>query len=132
MSNKQKAKLRFVEWEHYALEDEKIIKIALKENGPPNQICLHSEQMAEKYLKGYLFYQKHIPLKIHQLDKLLTECQQYDKSFIKLKQEALKLSDYYIESRYPRDIIEFSKQEAQEAYKMAKKVKKFILSKIKS
>jgi len=129
-NDKIKAKLRFKEWKHYALEDEEIIKIALKEDGPANQICLHSEQMVEKYLKGYLSYQKHKLLKIHQLDKLLLECKKYDKSFSKLSKEALKLSDYYIETRYPGDYFECSRKEAEEAYRMAKKIKRFILSKI--
>ena len=68
-----KAKMRFEEWEQYALEDEQIIVIALKENGPPNQICLHAEQMAEKYLKGYLFFNKEVPRKVHQLDQLVED-----------------------------------------------------------
>jgi HEPN domain-containing protein len=67
MDEKEKAAKRFEEWEKYALEDEQIIVLALKEGGPPNQICLHAQQMAEKYLKGYLAFNKNIPLKTHQM-----------------------------------------------------------------
>ncbi len=74
MEDKDKAKKRFAEWEHYALEDEQIVKIALKENGPPNQICLHAQQMAEKYLKGFLAFHKNMLLKTHEMDKLVSEC----------------------------------------------------------
>ena len=123
-----KAKMRFEEWEQYALEDEQIIVIALKENGPPNQICLHAEQMAEKYLKGYLFFNKEVPRKVHQLE----DCKKYDVSFVELEREARQLTDYYTEARYPGDMEHFSLEEAKEAYEMATTIKDFILFRIKS
>ncbi len=125
-----KAKKRFGEWEQYALEDEQIIQIALKEDGPPNQICLHAQQMAEKYLKGYLSFKKEVPQKTHQLDQLAEDCKKYDPSFSELEQEARQLTDYYTEARYPGDIEHFSLDEARESYEMAKKIREFILSKI--
>lgn len=128
MSEKEKALKRFEEWEKYALEDEQIILIAIKENGPPNQICLHAEQMGEKYLKGYLAYQKVSPVKTHQLDKLVLECKKYDKNFSKIEEEAILLSDYYTETRYPGDVTQFSLKEAETAYKMAKNIRKIVLS----
>lgn len=127
MNQNQKAEKRFREWEIYAGEDEQIIQIALKESGPPNQICLHAQQMAEKYLKGFLVYHKENPLKTHQLDKLLFECQKYSKKFSQLTEEALLLSDYYIETRYPMHMVQFSRKEAEKAYSAAKKIKKTIL-----
>ena len=130
MDGKEKATMRFKEWEQYALEDEQIIGIALKEDGPPNQICLHAQQMAEKYLKGYLSFNKELPQKTHQLDQLVEDCKKYDPSFSELEQEARQLTDYYTEARYPWDIEHFSLDEAKEAYEMAKKIRDFILSKI--
>ena len=130
MNNIEKAAMRFKEWEQYALEDEQIIVLALKESGPPNQICLHAQQMAEKYLKGYLAYNKSVPMKTHQLDQLLEDCQKYDPSFSELEQDARQLTDYYTEARYPGDIEHFSLDEAREAYEMAKRVKNFVLFKI--
>ncbi len=131
MDEKEKAAKRFAEWEKYALEDEQIIVLALKENGPPNQICLHSQQMAEKYLKGYLAFHKSIPLKTHQMEQLIIECEKFDITFSELKEDAIKLDGFYIEARYPGDIIEFIMQEAIDGYESAKRLKEFVLSRIK-
>ena len=130
MDEKEKALRRFGEWENYALEDEQIIMLALKEDGPPNQICLHAQQMAEKYLKGFLAFHKNIPLKTHNLESLIDECGKYDASFLELKEEIVLLKTFYIEARYPGDIIEFSLQEAKEGYEAAKKIKDFVSEKV--
>lgn len=132
MTDKEKAQKRFCEWERYAFEDEQIIKLALAENGPPNQICLHDQQMGEKYLKGYLAFKKHIPLKTHNLEELILECSKYDSSFLELTEDCVKLTEFYIEARYPGDIEEFSIYDAREGYEVAKVIKDFVLSKINS
>jgi HEPN domain-containing protein len=132
MTDKEKSLKRFKEWENYALEDEQIIQLALEEKGPPNQICLHDQQMAEKYLKGYLAFQKHMPIKTHNLEELILECAKYDDSFIELKKDAVKLNDFYIEARYPGDIEEFSIQDAKEGYESAISIRDFVSGKIKA
>lgn len=130
MNEKEKAQKRFAEWEKYALEDEQIIEIALREDGPPNQICLHSQQMAEKYLKGYLAFNKNTPLKTHQMEQLLGECGKYDATFSELKEDMIRLDGFYIEARYPGDVIEFTMQNARDGFESAKRTKTFILSRI--
>jgi HEPN domain-containing protein len=132
MNDREKSVKRFEEWEHYALEDEEIIKITLQEDGPPNQICLHVQQMAEKYLKGFLAFHKNAPFKTHQLDQLILECAKHDDAFLELKKDAVNLNDFYIEARYPGDIPEFYLQDAQEGYAAAKKIKDFVISKVKN
>lgn len=131
MTDKEKALKRFEEWERFALEDEETVKLLLKENGPANQICFHVQQIAEKYLKGYLSFHKNIPLKVHQLNTLVIECKKYDDSFNEIDSDAQYLSEFYIEARYPGDIRELSMQDAKEGYEVAKRVKDFVLSKIK-
>lgn len=130
---KQKALERFGEWEHYALEDEQMVEIAIKENGPFSQICLHSQQMAEKYLKGFLAYHKEPLEKIHQLDMLISLCKKYDNLFYEIEEDAFKLNEYYITARYPADIPleSFTRNMAEEACKSAKKIKEFILARIR-
>lgn len=88
--------------------------------------------MAEKYLKGFLAFHKNMPLKTHEMDKLISECAKYDKSFSELSENAILLNEFYIEARYPGDIIEFSLQNAQDGYKAAETIKEFVLSKIKN
>lgn len=76
-----KPEQKFEEWARYGDEDHQIVNIALKENGPPNQICFHAQQMAEKYLKGFLAFSNKRFEKKHQLDYLLNLCETIDPSF---------------------------------------------------
>lgn len=131
MTNEEKSLIRFNEWERYALEDEQTINSILKDGGAPNQICIHAQQMAEKYLKGFLAYHKNIPLKTHNLEQLVEECEKYNISFMELRDQLILLNQFYIEARYPGDIIEFSIGQAKEGYKSAKRIQAFILQQIK-
>ncbi|MBI5413482.1 HEPN domain-containing protein [Candidatus Peregrinibacteria bacterium] len=47
-------KLQFLEWAKRAEDDLQMAELALKENGQPSQICFHSQQTAEKYLKSQI------------------------------------------------------------------------------
>lgn len=132
MTSNEKAIARFGEWAHYALEDEQIIVLAMKEDGPPNQICLHAQQMGEKYLKGFLSFHGQLPPKTHQFNELIAECKKIDESFAELRADAKLLNGFYIETRYPGDIEEFSLQDAREGYEAAKNIKNFVLAKIES
>lgn len=126
-----KAEEKFGEWKRYADEDEQIAEIAIREEGPPNQICFHSQQMAEKYLKGFLVFAKKRFEKRHQLDFLLNLCEKEDASFSELAEEVGYLADFYVETRYPGDIPEFSLIECEKAFEAAKRIKEFVLDKIK-
>ena len=46
------------EWLQYAEEDLTVARLTLREDGPPNQVCFHSQQIAEKCLKGFLVFSK--------------------------------------------------------------------------
>lgn len=97
-----------------------------------NAVCFHGQQAAEKYLKGFLAYHEKHVRKIHDLGVLLDECRKLDHSFESLKEEAGFLAQFYTESRYPDDYVEFSQTEAQKALEAAHRFKKFILDKIPS
>ena len=126
-----KAKLRFEEWAKYADEDQTMAEIALKEDGPPNQICFHSQQIAEKYLKGYLVFCGKEFEKNHLLRYLLELCGEEDQKFRDLDDDIIYLTQFYTETRYPGDIPEFNLPECQKALKAAIRVKEFVLSKVK-
>lgn len=120
------------EWFSKAKDDEKTVLMLLREGGPYAVACFHSHQIAEKYLKGFLTFKKKGFRKIHDLVKLLDECAEFDKNFLKLLREGNKLNDYYIASRYPGEYIEiYSEIKTREAFKAAKKIKNFIINKIK-
>ncbi len=126
-----KQEFKFEEWQKYAEEDGQIVEIALREGGPPNQICFHAQQMAEKYLKGFLVFSGKRFEKRHQLDFLLGLCRDVDLSFQDITEEVQYLADYYVETRYPGDIPDFSVEECRKAFEAAGRIKEFVLNKIR-
>jgi HEPN domain-containing protein len=111
-------------------DDIKTMEILLKENGTPNVICFHAQQAAEKYLKGYLAYHERHVRKIHDVTALLDACVEIDSTFESLRDDTRFLGAFYVESRYPDDYVEFSKIDAEQAYKAATRIKNFVLEKI--
>ncbi len=98
--------------------------------GSPNTVCFLSQQMAEKYLKGYLVYAGRDFPKIHQLDRLVKLCKEIDEDFQNIKEECEYLSAFYVTTRYPGDYPDFDWKVAENAFSKAEKIKKFVLSKI--
>lgn len=118
-------------WFLRADEDLLTIKLLLEEGGPSNVICFHAQQAREKYLKGFLAYHNKHTRKIHSLFTLLTECQKIDPSFWQLKTGVNYLDQFYVETRYPGDVSDFSISEGKEALEAALRIKEFIVSKVK-
>ena len=87
-------------WLSFAEEDIKMANSAFKER-IFNQTCFHSQQGAEKMLKGFLKARGiNIP-KTHFLVELLNMCVKIDKDFKDLQSDCSVLDDYYIPTRYP-------------------------------
>lgn len=119
-------------WFRRADEDLALIEVILKRGSSfSNPICFHAQQAAEKYLKGFLAYHDLHVRKIHDLEVLVEDCAKIEISFKTLQDSARFLNQFYIESRYPDDYIEFSRNDAEEAFTSATKIKNFILEKIK-
>jgi hypothetical protein len=68
---------------------------------PVEIICYHCQQSAEKYLKGYLAFKEEEILKTQDLLALNSLCQKYDKKFLSINEECLRLTDYGVNIRYP-------------------------------
>jgi len=126
------ARHRFQEWIRFADDDEGLIKIALREKGPANPICFHAQQIAEKYLKGFLAYHKQPSIKSHNLIQLLRLCVQIDPKPLNLEETIIQLSAFYVETRYPGDAPEFTLEGAKRAYEEALQVKQTITSTVKT
>ena len=121
------------EWFFKAQEDELSIKDILEDKqGAASTVCFLSQQMAEKYLKGYLVFQRKRFPKIHDLANLLKLCEEIDSEFADLTSGVQYLRPFYIATRYPGDYPQFSFKEAEEAFKAATKVKDFVLDKIQN
>ena len=76
--------------------------------------CFICEQAAEKALKAFLLYYGNKFPKIHDLTRLIKECEKYQKNFSQLIAKATILSMYYIETRYP-DLGEFQHYNQKQA-----------------
>jgi len=116
------------EWFTKAADDELSAQDLLKEKGgSPNTICFLSQQMAEKYLKGYLIYcGKDFP-KVHQLPFLRKLCEKHSPKFKKIKKETEFLTIFYIATRYPGEFPSFSFKDAEKAFKNARAIKELVL-----
>lgn len=128
-------KIIILEWIKKAEDDELNIKSILKHrDGTPSLVCFVSQQMTEKYLKALLIFFANDCPKIHSLKELSGRIAKYSPDiFGKTEEYIILLDPYYIETRYPSDISSelFSWEMAEKAYESAKKVKDFVLEKIK-
>ncbi len=133
MKNQKNLEKLAKEWFLKANDDELSAKDILSDKeGAPGTVCFLSQQIAEKYLKGYLvFCGKRFP-KIHDLDKLAKLCREIGFEFEEVKNEAKYLTDFYIATRYPGDYPEFFWQDAEKAFQSALKIKEFVLDKIEN
>ena len=95
---------------------------------PTDVICFHSQQASEKYLKGFLaLYGKEIP-RIHDLEELVSICNEINTDFSKMYDIALDLSGYAVEVRYPlENDCEITLEDAKLAINNANEVKDFVL-----
>jgi HEPN domain-containing protein len=116
-------------WRLKAEEDFTAASILAEHGGPAATICFLCQQVAEKYLKGYLMLRRRSPRRIHHLDALLEDCIALDDSFQRLVDDAVFLKRYYIESRYPDDLPEDVRpEEVAEAMAAAAHLREFVLA----
>ncbi len=94
-------------------------------------VCFHCQQAAEKFLKAFLVKNQIEFTKTHNIMVLLNLCSNTDKSFKSRLSEADLLTDYAVEIRYPDDWYEPTLEETRQAYKIALKVKEFVIGKLK-
>lgn len=90
--------------------------------------CFHAQQMAEKYLKGFL--QEHaVPFpKTHSLIELLELCLLIDPSFELQRELLIRLDRYAVRYRYPGESA--TKEEAKRALQAARMFRDFIRARL--
>nr|CBH39681.1 conserved hypothetical protein, containing HEPN domain [uncultured archaeon] len=101
------------------------------ENPITDTVCFHCQQTVEKYLKAFLVDHQVYFTKIHRIMDLLELCATIDSSFKDELEDADKLTDYAVEIRYPDAWLEPGIGDAEEALEIAKKVKEFVLKKMR-
>jgi len=100
------------------------------ENPVTDGICFHAQQSVEKYLKVFLVANQIEFPQTHNIGVILNLCIKVDPDFQSLK-ESVTLTKYATGFRYPDDFYIPDFKEAKEAFEIAKKVKKFVLKKLK-
>lgn len=114
------------EWFNSGISDYKYAEIGLQEKTIFPQIAFLSQQIAEKYLKGFLVLYGIEPPRIHDLPKLLDECIKFEAKLEVLLDACELLTGFYIESRYPPDVPDYTREEILMAFEKAKFVKETI------
>lgn len=93
-------------------------------------VVYHCQQSAEKAFKAYLTYQDVVFQKTHNLSVLLDLCDSFDAAFDDLRNFAETLTPYATEFRYPGDMIEPERQDAEEAIEIATLILIFVIQKL--
>ncbi len=102
---------------------------ALLSQDPPllHPSCFHSQQAAEKYLKAYLTWRQVEFPKTHSIREILNLVRTVDEELAANLQPAAALTPYGVDVRYPGDIPEPARTEAEEALVMARSVREAVL-----
>ncbi|MBI5208284.1 MAG: HEPN domain-containing protein [Candidatus Firestonebacteria bacterium] len=89
------------EWLIKADEDFDFASSVIEDSPYYAQICFHFQQAAEKYLKAFIVANELEFLKIHDLIELLNICLSKESALVKIQDDCIFLSRYYIDTRYP-------------------------------
>ena len=92
---------------------------------PHEIICFHSQQAAEKILKGFLFFNNIEAPKTHDLKILCEICIEIEEGFNNFNREAVTLTHYGVLPCYPNE-IELEEHDAEQAIKYAEKIMEFV------
>jgi HEPN domain-containing protein len=90
-------------------------------------IAFHCQQAAEKYLKGYLLFLDLPFQKKHSLNYLLGLISAKIQINNEIYDNASILEDFAVEIRYPDTSIELSDDDIQQAFRISKLIRKFVL-----
>jgi HEPN domain-containing protein len=125
---------KYEEVRQWLLKSRRDLKVAIilfeNEESLLDAVVYHCQQAAEKALKAYLAYQNTMIRKIHDLDVLLELCALSDSDFQDLRDIGDILTPYATEFRYPGDVIEPERRDAEEAIEMAATVLAFVDQKL--
>jgi len=93
-------------------------------------LCYQAQQAVEKSLKGFLFYFGIEPEFTHNISKLLTELEKHTEIPDTIK-ETIKLTNYAVQTRYPAEYEEITKEEYEDSLRITKNCLDWVDNKIK-
>jgi len=128
-------------WMLKAENDLRLAEIAIRQDDPITDGAIyHTQQCAEKALKGFLAFKRSEIRKTHNLAELIVQCTAFDPDFESLLLDADDLTPKATEFRYPDDFFEIDDksalfpalEEVEAAIVKAKRIFYFVQSKLPS
>ena len=119
------------QWFSIASDDLDVAKGCVEKYHPPKLAiaCYHSQQAAEKSLKGFLTYCNIEPPYIHDLAELCKICIEHDDTFNEILDLCIDINPYGVATRYPKE-KDITESMVQSAIDQAQKVYTFCLAKV--
>jgi len=122
--------IRYEEWIKRAKGSLDLAKTQIINNINYEDLCYQAQQAVEKALKGFLIYFTVEPEFTHNIEKLLEELEKFTEIPVNIN-EAAQLTNYAVTTRYPGDYDEITKQEYEEAIKIAQECLEWVENTIK-
>jgi len=110
---------RYEEWIKRAKSSLELAKMTGNVQIYYEDLCFQLQQAVEKSLKGLLIYYGVEPEFTHNIEILLTELEKFT-VIPQDVQQAMKLTIYAVQTRYPNEYDEITKEEYDQAVKTAK------------
>ena len=95
---------------------------------PLDTVCFHCQQMAEKYLKGFLAWHAQPFGRTHDLEALIMLCSAVRGELAALRDHANLLTGYAVDVRHPDAFDEPTWTEAEDALQAALAIKTAVIS----
>ncbi len=116
------------DWFKKGEDDKQAVGILIEHGGKSSVAAFLIQQMLEKYMKGFLLSKGWKLKRTHDLEELLDEMVEFDKSFEKFREIAQKATAFYFLERYPFFSEELNREEVKntflESLKLIKKIEK--------
>lgn len=93
-------------------------------------VVFHAQQAAEKSLKAFLAWHDTPFRKTHNIEEIGAACAQIDATFAEVVGEAAPLSEYAWKFRYPGEVEDPSRAEAEAALTIAREVYAVVLARL--
>ena len=110
------------DWFRIGNKDLDRVKILLS-HGDLEGAGFNLQQAVEKYLKGYLLSKGWKLRRIHDLEALVNDAIVHEESFEEFRAACQKITDYYVEERYPFMVVsQLTVEELKESLAFAERI----------
>ena len=110
---------RYEEWIERAKSSLELAQAKIIHHIYYEDLCYQSQQAVEKALKGLLIYYGVDPEFTHNIELLLKELKKFTEIPENIE-DAVRLTDYAVQTRYPGEYDEVTKEEYERSVKIAK------------